>query len=223
VFVLHIITQINQKAYDKSLHKENFVHEFLHVSYLYTNVRFSVCLIEVSTKLYRTIFVHSSNRKLTNKFKKKVSVFVNSPTQFMFSYVCVKRLPNWESYTKHYPTAHSPTLCVSVCVWQVGTGGQQWQANDVSHYNARVKSWILIKKIKKAKVESGAGKAGKAALHRDTKKEATCCLCECELSVCVASMINETVLNVCLTWPQSHTQSPASHRYSHSAKSLKYD
>jgi len=35
---------------------------------------------------------------------------------------------------------HRPTLCVSVCEWKAGTGGQQWQANDVSHYNAGVKS-----------------------------------------------------------------------------------
>lgn len=111
---------------------------------------------------------------------------------------------------------HRPTLCVSVCEWKADTGGQQWQANDVSHYNAGVKSWILIKKQKKKKKKRRKVEREKLQTNRDTKKEATCCLCESGIVwVCVASMINETVLNVSLTWPHTHTHARAAlHRYS---------
>jgi len=110
----------------------------------------------------------------------EVSVFASSLMQHLI-HVCVERLPNWEVTQSHRP--HRPTLCVSVCEWKAGTGGQQWQANDVSHYNAGVKSWILIKKQKKKKKRRAwSGKSCKPTETQRKRPHVVCVkveLCEC--------------------------------------------
>lgn len=145
----------------------------------------------------------------------EVSVFASSLMQHLI-YVCVERLPNWElTQSFRPPPTQANTLCVCLRV----ESGHRWSAvasKWCQPLQCRSQKLNFNQKAKKKKKKRRKVEREKLQTNRDTKKEATCCLCESGIVwVCVASMINETVLNVSLTWPHTHTHTRAAlHRYS---------